>query len=271
MKKTTENSLSVGLFAVCRVQDILVPWLALKSLVQEVVVPVEHLQLQLRQKCPMWLGCVWVRFYTTAQKWYVISLKKHVYNSLLIAKLESQKPDTLSEIIHRQTPYGHLIIIDDCLFALFEEFDKRIYPYLNVETLTKYQRNFFSSVFSSAMDSMFVDNDICCPSDITHTVLYAPFCKYLRVSMKELGLRIMEQQKANKKLAHRKQVLLEEAAAVLHPAKRPKLSSCDTSPFTDISHHQDVCEASTSAEISAEQNVENFCSKCNGKFIEGTS
>ena len=50
------------------------------------------------------------------------------------------------------------------------------------------------------------------------------------------------------KLAHRQQVLLEEAAA----------------------HQQYLCEPSTSTEMSAEQNVEYFCSKCNEKYIEGT-
>ena len=115
----------------------------------------------------------------------VISLKKHVFDSLLIAELDSQMPDILSEIVHRQTQYGHLTIVENYL------------GYLKNFTNANYKCNFFSSVLSSVMDSMFVDFDISWPSDLTPAVLHALFCKYLRVCMKELWLRIMEQQKAN--------------------------------------------------------------------------
>ena len=93
----------------------------------------------------------------------VISLKKHVFNSLLIAELDSQMPDILSEIVHRQTQYGHLTIVENYLGCL-KNF-----------TNANYKCNFFSSVLSSVMDSMFVDIDISWPSDLTPAVLHAPF------------------------------------------------------------------------------------------------
>ena len=42
-----------------------------------------------------------------------LSLRNHMYNNITIAQQESQYPESSSDIIHRQTQFGHLTIVDD--------------------------------------------------------------------------------------------------------------------------------------------------------------
>ena len=193
-------------------------------------------------------------------------LKKHIYNSIVIAKL-LKSPETLSEIIHRQTKYGHLTIIDDELLKLFLEFDRQIYPHLTSQEVFLLKDSFFQIILTNAMDSVFIDTYTCITTDLSADVLHAPFCKYLRVCLKELGIRISQQHQIKKKLVHRKQVLLEEVTG-LPPTKKQKTILEAATSTSSNQQHTSSPSAVTLAEDTEEQTY--YCSVCGGKYVSGT-
>ena len=87
---------------------------------------------------------VCIKPHVTNRSCTVQVLKKHVSNSIVIAKLESKLPETLSEIIYRQTKYGHLTIVDDQLFMMFLKFDHQIYPHLTSQDVSVHKDNFLA-------------------------------------------------------------------------------------------------------------------------------
>ena len=192
-------------------------------------------------------------------------LKKHIYNSIVIAKLESKSPETLSEIIHRQTKYGHLTIIDDELLKLFLEFDRQIYPHLTSQEVFLLKDSFFQTILTNAMDSVFIDTYTCITTDLSADVLHAPLSKYLRVCLKELGIRISQQHQIKKKLAHRKQVLLEEVTGLPPTKKQKTIPEAATSTSSNPQH---TSSAVTPAEDTEEQTY--YCSVCGAKYVSGT-
>ena len=189
------------------------------------------------------------------------SLRNIFYNSIVIAKLESKSPETLFEIIHRQTKYGHLTIIDDELLKLFLEFDRQIHPQLTSQEV------FLLTILTNAMDSVFIDTYTCITTDLSAEVLHASFRKYPRVCLKELGIRISQQHQIKKKLAHRKQVLLEEVAG-LPPTKKQKTIPEAATPTSSNPQHTSAPSAVTPAEDTEEQTY--YCSVCGGKYVSGT-
>ena len=112
------------------------------------------------------------------------------------------------------------------------------------------------------------------------------FCKYLRVCMKELGIRIVESQRATKKLAHRKQVLVDEKGS-LPPAKRHRLDKPTETPQPSTSQDSvdgpHIITTPQSADASADPNPvipsedlatddtrEYCCTVCGTKYVEPT-
>lgn len=167
-------------------------------------------------------------------KQIVMVLKNHLYNSILIAKCETQYPETLQEIVHRQSKYGHLTIVDDNLLDIFIEFDRHIFPQLTSYWLHRERDALFTTILNDTLDSLITDCDIYIPVDITSSVLLPILSKYLKTCLKEMGVRLVEALDAKKKMAHRKQVLLEEPTTA-PSCKKQKSNSPATSP-----EHQSV-------------------------------
>ena len=165
------------------------------------------------------------------KKELVCVLKKHLYNTLHIAGSESQFPQTLTEISHRQYKFGHLTIVDDHLSLIFKEFDRLLIPNLTAAKLNHHYGDMFGVLLNCTMDTMFTEGNVTIPEDLTWRILKPILAKYLRVCLKELGLRITSDLNVKKKLAHRKQVLLEES----HQGKVPK---GDLQQQTSTSHIQ---------------------------------
>ena len=153
------------------------------------------------------------------KKKIVMTLLKHTYTSMTIAQKETERPDTLSEISHRLRKFGHLTIVDDTLLNIFVELDRLLYPQLTSHNLTSKRNDLFHEIIDNCIDSIFTESDLIIPPELTPQILYPVFCRYVKVSMKEFGFRIMSSHNVSRKLAHRKQVLLEESGPL---PKRPR-------------------------------------------------
>ena len=68
------------------------------------------------------------------RKAVVRALQARLYNTITIAKQESQCPDTLNEICHRQYKYGHLTVVDDGLFEMFVPMGSIVHTLLSMNT-----------------------------------------------------------------------------------------------------------------------------------------
>ena len=155
----------------------------------------------------------------------VMTLRKHLYNTIHIAQSESSYPESLLEITHRQSKYGHLTIVDDLLFTQFKEFDRHLHPHLTVNALRFHDDHLFSTLLNNTMDDMFTESNVNIPECFTFDILKPVFSKYLRVCLKELGVRITSKLNVKKKMAHRKQVLLEECTGNKVPKSGSEASS----------------------------------------------
>ena len=139
----------------------------------------------------------------------ISKLQHHIFNTLTIAKDESQCIDTLEEIIHRQYKYGHLTIIDDHLFNMFLQLDRIIHDIMSTNTWYKEKDNFFQYLMSCSLDELYKLKDPIY-EHLDAFTMRPVFAIYLRTCLKEMGYRIAQTFKVKKKLAHRKQVMLEE-------------------------------------------------------------
>ena len=137
------------------------------------------------------------------------ALKGHIHNTLSIAEEESDLPETLQEIIYRQTKYGHLTVIDDTMFAIFAEFDSILHKHLTMWNLHENKHDFFKHIFDTSTTEMFLSNEVFIPSHLTRKIMQPVLCKYVKVCLKEFGIRWNMQ--VAKKISHRKQVMVEEA------------------------------------------------------------
>ena len=153
------------------------------------------------------------------------TLRKHTLNSLTIAKSESMYPDSSKEIEPRQTKYGYLTIVDDVLFKLFQQFDVLLQPQLTLKNLEEKKDSLFSDIIHNTIYSLLETPHLDIPNDLYTSVLYPVFRIYVRTILNEMRIKVCDAFNVKKKMAHRKQVLLEE----IHrsPAKRTKLSPCN--------------------------------------------
>ena len=127
--------------------------------------------------------------------------------------------------------------------------------------------SFHPTCLTNAMDSVFIDTYTCITTDLSAEVLHASFRKYPRVCLKELGIRISQQHQIKKKLAHCKQVLLEEVAG-LPPTKKQKTIPEAATSTSSNPQHTSAPSAVTPAEDTEEQTY--YCSVCGGKYVSGT-
>ena len=211
----------------------------------------------------------------------VCSLKKHVYNTIHIAQCETSHPLSLTEIVHRQSKYGHLTIVDDRLFQLFKEFDNHLHPHLNMNTMRFNDDKFFDALLSNTLHDVMTETDVCmyC-QDLSASLLRPVFAKYLRVCLKELGIRITNTPNIKKKLAHKKQALLDECTVPklkkidtqLTVANKPSLPQAVSATAEDVTTPAE-CTASPSADIHSlsttepTSNEEYHCAMCKGHYV----
>ena len=189
--------------------------------------------------------------YVNKKKKTVMALRKHLYNSITIAQNETTYPDSLSEIIHRQTQYGHLTIIDDPLFIFFKELQQFITPLLTPQNLHQHKQDLFCEIMKNALES--IDKTITPPAGLNIDDLSPVITKYIRTCLKEMGLRLQESCQVKKKMAHRKQVLLEEVVG--SPAKKSKVNASDSS------HSHADNTADTSSDTVDPSNICAICKK----------
>ena len=138
---------------------------------------------------------------------FVIALRKHTFTSLTIARNETSHPDSLDELVYHQTKYGHLMIVDDALFHAFVELQKIVTPLLTPENLHQQQQQLFSHIMDCSQHWLPL------PHDLTIADMRPVIEIYVHTCLKEMGARLEKRHQVMKKLAHRKQVLLEEVAA----------------------------------------------------------
>ena len=138
----------------------------------------------------------------------ILQIRKHLYNSSTIAMNETSLPESLTEITSRQTKYGHLTIVSDSLFSVFIELQKFILPLLNSQRLKNEKCNLFVSILDETMEHL--TNNIPLPDGLLPSHLRPVLIIFLKTCLKEMGGRLQKACKVKKKLAHRKQVLLEE-------------------------------------------------------------
>ena len=135
-------------------------------------------------------------------------LSNHIFTTLTIAHNESNNPSSLQEIVSRQSPFGHLTIVDDRLFEIFTQFHRLIMPSLHA---SKFQeRSAFKNILDTSLESLLTTEDFGSPL-LSHNILRPILTKYLKTCVKEMGLRISHSH-AKRKMAHRKQVIVEEAS-----------------------------------------------------------
>ena len=187
------------------------------------------------------------------------TLKGHIFSTPFIAADETKYPDSLSEINHRQTKYGHLTIIDDTLLDLFVEFERALMPYLSCQSIAKYHDTLFTSTFQLVKNYM---ETIIYPNytdSISWGSLEQAFKIYLKVCLKELGNKVVREKAIDKKLSHRKQVMLDEHNE--NPSKKPRQE--DNNPTPSTSTGQYISNIHPTQEIMEDEDT---CVKCGGEY-----
>ena len=191
----------------------------------------------------------------------VTALHNHIFPSLCIAKSESSFQDSLQEIQHRQTIYGHLTIIDDALFTMFLKYDEILYPYMSKEKMSQWKGSFFSTVIEKSLDQLFQDANVHIPSDLSRPIFRLLAVKYLKVSMKEWKYRIITEEDIKKRASHRKAILMDSTGLdeEMHASKKAKTTS--SASVTNDTH-----EESTSTEQTSDD-ADCLCVLCNVSWL----
>ena len=192
----------------------------------------------------------------------VMVLRNHIVTSITIAKSETTYPDSLSEIIHKQTKYGHLTIVDDTLFRIFSAFDSLLQPHFTTRNLQDRKDGLFHSIIENTMDSLLEDSDVDIPCDITPPILYEVFRIYVRTCLNEMRIKVCDQLKVKKKLAHRKQVLLDEA----NPTPDAKRFKGAHSACNEEANPSTITEAQPEEPVVQETPSENICAICSKEY-----
>ena len=151
----------------------------------------------------------------TTKKESIAALRKHLFNSKEMAINETEYPESLNELRHRQTQFGHLTFLNDCFFFFFKELQQLVLPLLNTHNLMKYKCLLFSEIMQNILSSA---SHLGVPEGLTIEQLTPVIEKYVKVCLKEMGMRVEKKCQISKKLAHRKQVLLEEGTSTKHAA-----------------------------------------------------
>ena len=138
------------------------------------------------------------------EKATVRALQLYLYNTLTIAKDESQCAHTLSEINHRQNKYGYLTIVDDSLFQMFVQVDEIIQNILSKNTWFKHKEN----LMLHSIEEMYNLHEPI-HQQLNASVMWPIFESYLQTCMMEMGYRITQSLDLKKRLAHRKEIMLE--------------------------------------------------------------
>ena len=191
---------------------------------------------------------------TLTQKKDVIStLNNHTYSTITIAQSESKHPSSRQEICHRQTPYGHLTIVDDELFNIFIHFHNIIKPGLHAKNFKNLDA--FENILNEVVTTLLGVVDMY-SSLLSLSVMYPILRKYLKTCVTEMGLRIVYQH-VQRKFAHRKQVIVEEASG-----KGEKRTRCDdTTPTLSTSQ-----QPSTSTSSSRNEDTAGACAICHKQW-----
>ena len=166
----------------------------------------------------------------------IFQLSKHLYDTHTIAEMETSYPASLHEIAYRKNIYGHLTIVDDQLFNVFLKFHQLFHSWLTPRSLKSTEA--FHDILTNAME-VIMENEAFPPSLRSTLVLVPILTKYLKVDMKELGTRIASQH-TTRKLAHGKQVIVEEASGGPSKTVRtelPSTSSGSIDPTTPTSNN----------------------------------
>ena len=173
-------------------------------------------------------------------------LTNHTYNTLTIAQSESNQPSSLTEIAHRQTPYGHLTIVDDELFNIFKDFHIILQPKLDAKMFQS--SHSFRTILDDCITTLLGLENIS-PTLMSLSILYPILTKYMRTCVKEMGLRVVHEH-VQWKLAHRKQVIVEEAEGKgqkrpLHEestsSSQPPQNHPTLSPSSSVAHNDNIC------------------------------
>ena len=78
-----------------------------------------------------------------------------------MAEIETESPETLTELSHRLDKYGHQTIIHDVLFNIILEF-----PHLSSESWMAHRHELFQNVLDHFMDSIFTECDLVFPIEL---------------------------------------------------------------------------------------------------------
>ena len=202
-----------------------------------------------------------------SKKATIRALQSHLYNTVTIAKDESQSPHTLSEINHRQYKYGHLTIVDDRLFEMFLQLDGIIHNVLSQNTWFKHKENFFQYLMSHSIEEVYKLQEPIY-QQLNSTIMRPIFGIYLRTCMKEMGYRITQSLNVKKRLAHRKQVMLEESVRTIStPSESTPSETTSTSmtdPFVNPLHPAPPAsqDANNNVASTSKQSHEDDCNTC---------
>ena len=146
----------------------------------------------------------------TRKKATVRGLQRYLYNTLSIAKAESRYPTTLQEISHRQYKYGHLTIVSDDLYEMFLRVDLIVHSMLHCNAWVNNKQDFFQILQTNVLCELYKNSEPIY-EHLDATMMKPVISVYLRTCMKEMSHRITEKFEVKKKMAHRKQIMLEEA------------------------------------------------------------
>ena len=188
-----------------------------------------------------------------AKKQCVMSLHKHIFPSLNIAKQHSIYPESLSEIDHRQNVYGHLTVIDDDLYNMFIKYDEILHKYLNRSKMTTWKKSYFSNVLQKSIDELYLWDDVSIPSDVTREIFKLLAVKYLKVSMKAFKFQLQSDLNIKRTAAFRKAILMGTS-----------LENTDAPAAKKPRHSKESTGVPSNSEEQAE--VEYLCSGCNVSY-----
>ena len=137
-------------------------------------------------------------------------------------------------------------------------------PYYNLTTRNLQDRKdgLFHNIIENTMDSLLEDSDVDIPCDITPPILYEVFRIYVRTCLNEMRIKVFDQLKVKKKLAHRKQVLLDEA----NPTPDAKRFKGGHSDCNEEANPSTITEAQPEEPVVQETPPENICAICSKEY-----
>ena len=145
------------------------------------------------------------------------------------------------------------------MFRIFSTFDSLLQPHFVTRNLHDRKDRLFQSIIETTKDSFFGDPDVDIPSNITAAVHYEVFRIYVRNCLSELGIKVCDQLKVEKKLTHIKQVLLDEA----NPTPNAKRFKAAPSDPTEEPIPSTIAKPQPGESAVPGMSSENICAICN--------